>query len=115
MGHTGGHVLEAVHKLSHGRAVAHGLLFSFFLSSKKSLLPQSVCDSYSSLLHTKLKLETLEKISEEKFFSYLLKDKKKSKQGETKFLLLEKPGKVKNISLSYDEIIFAAREYGFVL
>ena len=106
-GHTIGHLIEQDSKfnLSHGEAVAIGMIYELELSKKHFGLPQEVIDLYISYLE---KLNFKKSYEFENSIDYLLeilKDDKKSKSDSVDIVLLSDISQPNLISISFDELI----------
>ena len=106
-GHTIGHLIEQDSKfnLSHGEAVAIGMIYELELSKKHFGLPQEVIDLYLSYLE---KLDFKKSYEFENSIEYLLeilKDDKKSKSDSVDIVLLSGISLPNLISISFDELI----------
>ena len=106
-GHTIGHLIEQDSKfnLSHGEAVAIGMIYELELSKKHFGLPQEVIDLYISYLE---KLDFKKSYEFENSIDYLLeilKDDKKSKSDSVDIVLLSDISQPNLISISFDELI----------
>ena len=106
-GHTIGHLIEQDSKfnLSHGEAVAIGMIYELELSKKHFGLPQEVIDLYISYLE---KLDFKKSYEFENSIDYLLeilKDDKKSKSDSVDIVLLSDVSQPNLISISFDELI----------
>jgi len=106
-GHTIGHLIEQDSKftLSHGEAVAIGMIYELGLSKKHFGLPQEVIDLYVTYLE---KLEYKKSYKFENSIDYLLgilKDDKKSKSDSVDIVLLSDISQPNLISISFDEFI----------
>ena len=106
-GHTIGHLIEQDSKftLSHGEAVAIGMIYELGLSKKHFGLPQEVIDLYISYLE---KLDYKKSYEFENSIDYLLrilKDDKKSKSDSVDIVLLSDISQPNLISISFDELI----------
>jgi len=106
-GHTIGHLIEQDSKfnLSHGEAVAIGMIYELELSKKHFGLPQEVIDLYISYLE---KLDYKKSYEFENSIDYLLeilKDDKKSKSDSVDIVLLSGISLPNLISISFDELI----------
>ena len=106
-GHTIGHLIEQDSKftLSHGEAVAIGMIYELGLSKKHFGLPQEVIDLYVKYLE---KLEYKKSYKFENSIDYLLgilKDDKKSKSDSVDIVLLSGISLPNLISISFDELI----------
>ena len=106
-GHTIGHLIEqdSNFNLSHGEAVAIGMIYELELSKKHFGLPQEVIDLYISYLE---KLDFKKSYEFENSIDYLLeilKDDKKSKSDSVDIVLLSDISQPNLISISFDELI----------
>ncbi len=106
-GHTIGHLIEQDSKftVSHGEAVAIGMIYELGLSKKHFGLPQEVIDLYVSYLE---KLEYKKSYEFENSIDYLLgilKDDKKSKSDSVDIVLLSDVSQPNLICISFDELI----------
>ena len=99
-GHTLGHAIENIYKLSHGSAVSIGMVAACNISHKINNFSAGDITRVTRILETyHLPLET--KFDEDKVWEVLLMDKKKS--GDTmNFVLLNKIGEaiIKSIPLA---------------
>ena len=106
-GHTIGHLIEQDSKftVSHGEAVAIGMIYELGLSKKHFGLPQEVIDLYVSYLE---KLDYKKSYEFENSIDYLLgilKDDKKSKSDSVDIVLLSDVSQPNLICISFDELI----------
>jgi len=106
-GHTIGHLIEQDSKftVSHGEAVAIGMIYELGLSKKHFGLPQEVIDLYVSYLE---KLDYKKSYEFENSIDYLLgilKDDKKSKSYSVDIVLLSDVSQPNLICISFDELI----------
>ncbi len=106
-GHTIGHLIEQDSKftLSHGEAVAIGMIYELGLSKKYFGLPQEVIDLYISYVE---KLDYKKSYEFENSIDYLLgilKDDKKSKSDSVDIVLLSDVSQPNLICISFDELI----------
>jgi 3-dehydroquinate synthase len=113
-GHTIGHALEKVsnHKLSHGQAVALGVIAESYMSYKLGFLSEASFARIKEIFNSfNISLQCDAKYSKEKIKQALLLDKK-AVGGEARFVLLDEIGKP-HIALSgytmavADEIVSA--------
>ena len=109
LGHTVGHILEAICSLPHGTAVLYGLLFSIEWSFKKGFLNQRYFNEIKSLLPLRPK-----KISKAHFIKWLRQDKKYKSSKHLDFIFIKKPGSVFVESVSEQEIVREARSQGVI-
>lgn len=94
-GHTIGHAIESLSQylLSHGKAVAIGMLVETEISYQVGLLPEEEKEIIVSLLQALSLLYPMPSpFDEEKFFFYLMQDKKRAK-GKVEMVLLAGIGK----------------------
>ena len=106
-GHTIGHLIEHDSKftLTHGEAVAIGMIYELELSKKQFGLAQEVIDLYISYLE---KLDYKKSYEFENSIDYLLgilKDDKKSKSDSVDIVLLSDVSQPNLICISFDELI----------
>ena len=91
LGHTVGHILEAVESLPHGLAVLRGLLFSLNWSYHKGFLNKKNFEEMKGLIPLK---EITKKIPFNLFKRYLRQDKKHKAGFKIDFIFIKKPGEV---------------------
>ncbi len=109
LGHTVGHALEMVtaageYPLSHGAAVAHGILAALILSERYAGLDPSVRDDYKTKILDRY-YQALSLTAEEcaRVIALMAHDKKNRRAGEISFVLIEAPGEpVQEYSLPSD-------------
>ena len=101
-GHTFGHGLEMVQKLSHGEAVAAGMMIATRISVKKGLIGETEAARIESLLR-KLKLPTHVPADRVELFDALKKDKKRQEEG-VHFVLLTGIGQTVVEKISFAEL-----------
>lgn len=89
LGHSLGHAIELEKGLSHGEAVKQGVLFSLRWSAQRNLLSAQKTQSFEKLLSTELT-----KISDEKLFKALKKDKKSEKGDSLNFVFIGDKGPI---------------------
>jgi len=106
-GHTVGHALETSsdHSLSHGQAVALGMIAEGFIANKKHLLSKKSMDRQNRLIEH-LKLPKLGASVDNNLIELMRRDKK-SKLGELYFVLPKSVGKVKQ---KHGQVAFAIEE-----
>lgn len=116
-GHTLGHAFETLSlgrtsgPLTHGEAVAAGILCESWLSALKTGLAAIHLEEISAFLKKGFPLFDLNAEDIPKILQYLRSDKK-NRNGRTAFSLLEKPGKpVINVTCTPDEITDALNYY----
>lgn len=93
-GHTIGHAVELTSKLSHGEAVAIGMVAALSLSQQRGMISQKKVDQAKALLKKYDLPLTVSGVTKEDIFSAIKKDKK-TINGTPKFVLLEDLGKAK--------------------
>lgn len=104
-GHTAGHALESAlnYRLSHGLAVAFGILIEAHLSHKMNLLTLEDLEAIEKLISQfRFSFHPLKKLSEKKFLSALAYDKKRE-NGQLSCVLLKSIGEplVEAVSTSF--------------
>lgn len=106
-GHTIGHLIEQDSKfnLSHGEAVAIGMIYELELSKKYFGLPQEVIDLYLSYLEKLDFRKSYEFENSNDYLLEILKDDKKSKSDSVDIVLLSGISQPNLISISFDELI----------
>ena len=106
-GHTIGHLIEQDSKfnLSHGEAVAIGMIYELELSKKHFGLPQEVIDLYISYLEKLDFKKSYEFENSNDYLLEILKDDKKSKSDSVDIVLLSGISQPNLISISFDELI----------
>ena len=106
-GHTVGHLIEQDSKftLSHGEAVAIGMIYELELSKKHFGLPQEVIDLYVSYLEKLDYKKSYEFVNDIDYLLGILKDDKKSKSDSVDIVLLSDISQPNLISISFDELI----------
>lgn len=106
-GHTIGHLIEQDSKfnLSHGEAVAIGMIYELELSKKHFGLPQEVIDLYLSYLEKLDFRKSYEFENSNDYLLEILKDDKKSKSDSVDIVLLSGISQPNLISISFNELI----------
>ena len=106
-GHTIGHLIEQDSKfnLSHGEAIAIGMIYELELSKKHFGLPQEVIDLYLSYLEKLDFRKSYEFENSNDYLLEILKDDKKSKSDSVEIVLLSGISQPNLISISFDELI----------
>jgi 3-dehydroquinate synthase len=95
-GHTLGHALEAYFNydvLTHGEAIAYGMMFAARLSVKLGICGATVADRQITLLRKAGLFRPLHRFKLKKVYEKMLLDKK-SKNGQIQFVLTRKIGLV---------------------
>lgn len=101
-GHTFGHALEKIRRLSHGEAVAAGMMIAARISMKKGILGQAAVKRIEELLK-KLKLPTQVPVNRSELMDALKRDKKRQEEG-VHFVLLSGIGKTVVEKISFDDL-----------
>ncbi|MDR1396665.1 MAG: hypothetical protein LBJ14_02900 [Desulfarculales bacterium] len=109
-GHTFGHVVESLsaYKVSHGRAVAAGMITAIRLSQRKMALPSLEA---IRILHTISRICKLPALPPSSLVYDIMAQDKKFRSGLLGFILLAQTGKARLVrDLSMEEVIAAAYE-----
>ncbi|MCX6153806.1 MAG: 3-dehydroquinate synthase [Candidatus Kapabacteria bacterium] len=101
-GHTFGHAVESIAKISHGRAVGIGMIKALELSVKLNNLDPEILIRVKKLL-IKFNLPYEIEIDQKPLIDKILKDKKKESD-KMNFILLDKIGKARIKEISIREI-----------
>ena len=101
-GHTFGHGLEKIRRLSHGQAVAAGMMIAARISVKKGLLGDAEAARIENLLK-KLRLPTNVPVDRVELMDALKRDKKRHAEG-VYFVLLAGIGEAVVEMISFDEL-----------
>jgi 3-dehydroquinate synthase len=109
-GHTFGHAFEGMllgseRQISHGHAVAIGILCETYLSERKTNLSKDEFQEISKYILANYPIVRIEESEYETFFDLMTQDKKNS-QGKIKCVLLENIGLAKfDVEISKEEVI----------
>jgi len=111
-GHTIGHAIESyflqashLKKLTHGEAIAIGMVVESSISVKNFLLKQSEADQIKKVFKSLFSIVEINKPDQEKITSLIQFDKKNS-HGNVNFVLLNSIGKISiDQKVNYEEII----------
>ena len=114
LGHTVGHILEAILDLPHGLAILRALLFSLNWSYHQGFMSKKAYEEMKKLILLKPMTENLNKIkakqiSLKEFKHYLRQDKKHKTGFKIDFIFIAKPGKVFIQTVSESDLIQEAR------
>ena len=101
-GHTFGHALEKIRRLSHGEAVAAGMMIATRISVKMGLLQNSAAQRIERILR-QLQLPTHVPADRAELMEVLKKDKKRQ-QGGVHFVLLTAIGQATVEKISFEEL-----------
>lgn len=119
LGHTIGHVLESVHQLPHGLAVAQGLHFALHVSRKRGFLAETDLHDLEAILSERFGLPDrkgqLPKIPQRRFMELLSQDKKRTSDAAIRFVVVEQLGQVRTVAITLAELCALAIEQGYVL
>ena len=107
LGHTVGHFFEAHFKMSHGKSVYFGIIFSLRYSLQKGFINSK--DFYQIMrsllmLNTYGEYQSCLKVKATDFKKYVSMDKKKTTQNAVKFIFIHKAGKVSRETVTIDEL-----------
>lgn len=120
LGHTFGHALEAFQGLSHGAAVAQGMLFSMEWSRKRKILKEPAYRRVHAFLTGTFQFTPLQrskefkKIPETDFLRLIRNDKKRNARSEITEAFIQDFGKTILVSVSPDELAEEAKAQGWV-
>ena len=101
-GHTFAHALEKVEKITHGQAVAIGMVIAAEISVKRGLLNDTDRERILKLIE-KFELPTERKLKSDEIIDAIRKDKKRNGE-EIKMVLLEGIGRAKIWGVGLDEL-----------
>ncbi|MCM2323023.1 MAG: hypothetical protein NDJ90_07150 [Oligoflexia bacterium] len=120
LGHTLGHILEAHYRLSHGVAVAQGLLFAVEWSRKKRLLSETAYEPVAELLYGRCGFRSLagtpgfRPIPLRRFLALARSDKKRFSATRVTFIFLRKPGQTRLENVEIEAFAAEARAQGWL-
>ena len=114
LGHTVGHILEAILDLPHGLAILRALLFSLNWSYHQGFMSKKAYEEMKKLILLKPMTENLNKIkakqiSLKEFKHYLRQDKKHKTGFKIDFIFIKKPGEVFIQAVSESDLIQEAK------
>ena len=111
LGHTVGHILEALYSLPHGEAVLQGLLFSLNWSSHKGFINKKNYEEMKQLIPKK---KTNKKVSAFLFKKILRQDKKHRVNYRLDFIFIRQPGSVFIHSVFEKELLNETKRQGLI-
>ena len=111
LGHTVGHILEALYPLPHGSAISQGLIFSLNWSLKKGFLNRK---NYEEIKIYLPQQKINKKISASVFKKHLRQDKKHKQGFKVDFVFIKKPGMVFLKSVGEKELLNEAKRQGLI-
>ena len=118
LGHTVGHVLETVHRLPHGLAVAQGLHFALHFSMKRGVLGASDLQQLLDLLTSRYGLfdrrRELPPIPQAQFVQLLTQDKKRASESSLRFVLVRGLGDVITTEVTIAELVAEAARQEYI-
>lgn len=120
LGHTVGHALEAYHGLSHGAAVAQGLLFSMEWSRRKNLLKDPAYARVRSFLNERFffqplpQLKGFKKIPQKDFLHLIRNDKKRISTSLITEVFIQDFGKTRLLNVPLNSLAEEAKLQGWV-
>lgn len=103
LGHSYGHAIESLSNLSHGSAVAIGLVYAANFSVNKGYTANDIAERIANLLKS-IGMAVTCNISINKITEHMLKDKKR-KQNTIDFIFIKDIGKVVVESVEFHELI----------
>lgn len=114
-GHTIGHAIESLsletdNPLTHGEAIAIGMVCESYIANKKGLLPEEQLDSIKNYFLQFFELVDLSYLGQEQFLNYLLKDKKNLNQ-EIRMSLVGPIGRAHFDIIVDQEMVVSSLEY----
>jgi 3-dehydroquinate synthase len=119
LGHTVGHVLETVHRLPHGLAVAQGLYFALDFSTEIGLLSESERAALQAMLIDRFGIHdrrsALPKIPQKQFVALLRQDKKRAEHESVRFVVVRGLGRVTTTEVTLSALLQFAIELEYVL
>lgn len=101
-GHTFGHAIEKFSGLPHGQAVSAGMVFANNLSLSMGILPVKEAERFKNLL-TRFNLPVELELNKEIIFDAIKRDKKRNSD-TIDFVLLEKIGSSKIVTIKIEEL-----------
>jgi 3-dehydroquinate synthase len=115
LGHTLGHVIESRLEMSHGTAVAQGLLFALRWSEKRQYLPTRIYENIEEVLAERFAIRASAIPLKRNDVELLLrKDKKRSIKDSVNFVFVKSPGKVFVEQVELAEILNEAARQGWI-
>ncbi len=115
LGHTVGHFFEAHYKVSHGEAVAQGLLFALDWSLyKKELRPSYHQQIMQVLERLNIQPQHFKPVPSQLFEKYISQDKKMSSYKKVRFVFIHKPGQARVKVVPLRSLVLFAQKYGIV-
>jgi 3-dehydroquinate synthase len=118
LGHTLGHVLETLHKLPHGLAVAQGLRFALAWNLKRGGLSTADHDEICSWLDRRFALYDLRALllplTQDRFVKVLLQDKKRTGDRAIHFVFAYGFGRVSTEQVAVQDLVAEAIRQGYV-
>lgn len=121
LGHSMGHVFEVLLNLSHGEAVALGLIFALRFSQKKVGLSEKTCEQWCQLIvktsvprFKALQLRSQKELKLNQVKALLFKDKKESSRDGVGFVFLQAKGRPKKVNLKVQSLLSELKRQGFI-
>jgi len=118
LGHTVGHVLETLHQLPHGVAVAQGLRFALGWSAARGQLSAVEHDQICGWLDRRFALRdllpTLPRLAQDRFAQVLIQDKKRTTDSSLQFVFVSGRGRVATQPVRVQDVISEAIRQGYV-
>ncbi len=113
LGHTMGHVIEALSGSSHGSAVAQGTFFALEYSRSTGRLSAAAFDRAMALMGHLGLAPAPRAFASKKIREALLADKKRSSVGRVTFIFLKGIGRTERVEVSIDALVLEARRQGW--
>lgn len=118
LGHTVGHVLETVHHLPHGLAVAQGMYFALHFSHQRGLLAPPDLAHLCEWLQLRFGLvdrrAELQPMPQPLFMELLTQDKKRSAETRVRFIFVRDIGRIEISDVELSELLGEAIRQGYV-
>lgn len=118
LGHTVGHVLETLHQLAHGIAIAQGLRFALGWSLARGRLSTENHTEICRWLDTRFALRdllpTLPRLDAARFAQVLVQDKKRTDASSIQFVFVSGRGQVATEPVAVQDVISEAIRQGYV-
>ncbi len=121
LGHSMGHVFEILLDLSHGEAVAMGLIFTLKFSQKKVGLSENTCEQWCQLIvntsiprYEALQLRSQKELKLNRVKALLFKDKKESSRDGVGFVFLQAKGRPKKLNVNLQNLLSELKRQGFI-
>lgn len=111
LGHTVGHILEALYPLPHGHAILQGLWFSLEWSFYKDFMSEKKYEAVKTLLPKRKRNKSF---PVSLFQKHLRQDKKHKSDQQLDFVFIQKPGSVFIQTVKEKELLAEAKRQGLI-